>query len=131
MTSCWEERFEELKDYRKKYGNCNVPQNYQHNKQLGNWVSNQRREYKKFQKGEKSFITIERIAKLKSIDFVWEVDELWEKRFNELKDYRKKNGNCLVPARYQHNKQLGLWVQTQRQHYKKFQKGDHSTMTIE
>ena len=132
----WEERFEELRDYRKKFGNCNVPARYQHNKQLGSWVSWQRVQYKKIQKGENSTMTRERIAKLDSIDFTWVVgsgggqdgltaDELWEKRFNELKDYRKKNGNCNVPFHYQDNKQLGRWVNKQRTHYKKFQKGEN------
>ena len=136
----WEDRFEELKDYRKKYGNCLVPQNYQHNKKLGKWVSKQRVYYKQFQKGENSFMTKERISKLKSIGFVWGVgqggdglpnDELWKRRFEELKDYRKKYGNCLVPKRYQHNKQLGTWVHHQRTQYKKFQKGENSHMTKE
>ena len=135
----WEERFEELKDYRKKYGNCLVPRNYQNNKQLGRWVDTQRQQYKKLQKGEKSSITIERISKLKSINFFWEVslggrrkdDEVWEQRFNELKDYRKKYGNCNVPINYQNNKQLGQWVHNQRKEYKKFQKGEHSQLTKE
>ena len=68
----WEKRFNELKDYRKKYGNCLVPRNYQNNKKLGMWVHHQRCECKKFQKGEYARITNERIAKLKSINFVWE-----------------------------------------------------------
>ena len=134
----WEDRFEELKDYRKKYGNCNVPQRYQQNKQLGIWVNHQRTQHKKFQNGEYSTMTKERIAKLRSIGFVWNVgndgtglsnDELWEKRYNELKDYRKKYGNCLVPDKYQHNKQLGIWVSKQRQNYKKHQQGEYSPMT--
>ena len=56
----------------------------------------------------------ERIAKLKSIDFVWEVVSAWEKRFHELKDYRKKYGHCLVPQNYQQNKQLANWVNNQK-----------------
>ena len=136
----WEDRFEELKDYRKKYGNCLVPQNYQDNKPLGRWVDTQRYQSKKFQKGEYSTMTKERIAKLKSIDFVWEVsndgtglsnDELWEMRFNKLKDYRKKYGNCLVPQKHQNNKKLANWVHWQRSEYKMLQKGEHSQMTKE
>ena len=136
----WEQRFEELKDYRKEYGNCNVPWNYQHNKQLGYWVNRQRVQYKKFQKGEHSQITKERISKLDSIGFAWEVgntgggltnDELWEGRFEELKDYRKEYGNCNVPKEYQDNKQLGYWVSRQRQQYKKFQKGATAYITQE
>ena len=71
--SKWEERFEELKDYRKKYGNCLVPRNYQQNKRLATWINKQRVHYNEFQKGEHAKITKERIAKLKSLGFVWEV----------------------------------------------------------
>ena len=70
----WEERFEELKEYRKKHGHsCNVPRNYQANKQLGIRVNNQRSLYKKFQNGEKSSMTKERILKLESIEFSWSI----------------------------------------------------------
>ena len=69
----WEQFFEELKDYRKKYGNCLVPFHRQHNKQLGQWVHWQRTQYKKFQKGDHAQIPKERIVKLKSMGFAWEV----------------------------------------------------------
>ena len=40
----------------------------------------------------------------------------WNARFKELKGYRKKQGNCNVPKA---KPQLGEWVQTQRQNYRK------------
>ena len=61
----------ELLDYRQHHGNCNVPDMYAENKSLGFWVRTQRQEYKKYQKGGKSYMTVERIAKLEKVGFAW------------------------------------------------------------
>lgn len=44
-------------------------------------------------------------------------DATWGKRYNELVQYRKQNGNCLVPKLYQQNLELGIWVDTQKTRY--------------
>ena len=134
-------RFNELKDYRKEHGNCNVPANYPPNEKLGRWVKTQRAQHRKLNKeGNRSWITKERVAKLDSINFVWNLgwdgsglitDDLWETRFNELKDYRKEHGNCNVPQTYEPNRKLGHWVLTQRAHYRKFHNGGGSLLTKE
>jgi len=62
---------EELKKYKEEFGNCQVPQHYVHNRQLGKWVNKVRTEYKYFIKGKKSAMTEERIALLEAIDFEW------------------------------------------------------------
>ncbi len=49
--------------------------------------------------------------------------KLWEKRYNELKEYKKQNGDTNVPRRYEPNPQLGVWVSNQRQYYKKYRTG--------
>ena len=59
---------------------------YQVNKQLGGWVNNQRTQYKKFQRGEKSSITKERISRLDDIGFVWNGNK---KRTRDEKIYPK------------------------------------------
>ena len=38
----WEVRFQQLVEYKRVHGNCNVPCTYNANPQLGNWVNNQR-----------------------------------------------------------------------------------------
>ena len=38
----WEVRFQQLVDYKRVHGDCNVPQRYKANQQLGIWVSEQR-----------------------------------------------------------------------------------------
>ena len=92
----WEKRFEELKDYRKKYGNCLVPQHYQQNKQLGRWVNHQRNFYKKFQKGEHSTVAIERISKLKSIGFDFAPSRGGRNRKRENEEGSSKNHSSAV-----------------------------------
>jgi ribosomal protein S16 len=43
----------------------------------------------------------------------------WNKRYEELVDYRKEHGHSMVPTESQTHKELGDWVHTQRQLYKK------------
>ncbi|KAL7489119.1 hypothetical protein ACHAW6_014726 [Cyclotella cf. meneghiniana] len=47
----------------------------------------------------------------------------------ELSRFKSENGHCLVPKRYDKNPSLGNWVNKQRQLYRKYLKGDASSMT--
>ena len=67
----WEERLNELKQYRESRGHCNVPANFAENRQLAIWVKCQRRQYRLFCEGQRSNMTEERIQKLSSLGFVW------------------------------------------------------------
>ena len=74
----------ELLAYRQQHGNCNVPLKYEKNTSLGVWVSNQRQQYKKYQKGGKSSLTEERIAKLEKVGFAWSLANRhlsWDDRY--------------------------------------------------
>ncbi|KAL7578733.1 hypothetical protein ACA910_015966 [Epithemia clementina (nom. ined.)] len=51
-----------------------------------------------------------------------------DKRYKELVEYAKRHGNCLVPKRYADNPELGNWVATQRQEYRKMQNNQVSIM---
>jgi hypothetical protein len=89
----WQIRFEELKEYKTKFGNCDVPQKYSPNQRLGSWVNKQRNEYNNREAGKKSQMTNYRIDQLNGIDFRWaepKGQKLWEKRYNELKEYKEK-----------------------------------------
>lgn len=68
----WEERLKELHEFREEKGHCNVPSTYPENPQLSVWVQCQRRQYKLYCKGERSYMTEERIEKLRGLDFVWD-----------------------------------------------------------
>ena len=69
----WTERLNELKDFRRIYGHCNVPSRYLPNPKLSVWVKIQRRQYKLLCTGSKSNMTMERIAELEKIDFAWQI----------------------------------------------------------
>jgi hypothetical protein len=122
----WNARYEELKDYVAEHGNSVVPNNYARNESLGNWVAKQRREFKVRQPGDDSSEAIlykERIQKLNEIGFIWDVHEAqWFERLEELKVYKKSNGDALVPKVYSAFPSLGQWVRNQRVGYARFQK---------
>ena len=134
----WQQRLKELKAYKKKHGDCLVPNRYKHNRKLGIWVSWQRVQYRKWLRGVHSQLTQERIDQLNEIDFVWEVgrgtqkdDTLWKQHFNELVKYKKKHGDCLVSTYDKQNAKLGNWVSTQRYEYKKWLNGESAWITQE
>lgn len=132
----WNTMFERLKEYKKIHGNTKVQKKYSDGRtpSLGNWVCKQRFEALVYQKtnGEEGQITPERIAKLESIGFVWELarqdewEEKWLTMFSELEAFQKKYLSTKVPIL--NNKflkdgsssqecsmsSLGRWVKTQR-----------------
>jgi len=133
----WNQRFEELREYKKVHGNCDVPSKYTLNKPLGYWVKHQRTHYSKKKDGLKTPLTNERIRALESIGFRWRLAPPrsmppripWEDRLEELKQYKAEHGDCHVPQHYSKNKSLGEWVSTQRKQYKLYMKGEASSMT--
>ena len=146
----WKQKFNELVKYKEKYGDCLVPRRYeQNNIKLGNWVGNQRREYKRWLKGIKTCrLTQEKVDLLEDIGFVWMdkfktmrneecyrfnlIEGLWKQRLAMMRAYKEKHGDCLVPRRYvENNIKLGNWVCYQRAEYKKWQKGEKSQLTQE
>ena len=107
--------FLKLKQYKKQHGDSNVLQNQG---QLGTWVNDQRRSYKRGK------LSQERFEQLKSIGFEWVLREShgqrttdwhWRMTFVDLVDYLMEHGTCNVP---QSQGSLGNWVSYQRQSYK-------------
>lgn len=47
----------------------------------------------------------------------------WDVRYSELVEYEKKNGHCLVPARFEENPPLGRWVSLQRVRHRAWKEG--------
>jgi len=65
----WEERFQELVEYKEQHGNVDVPQSI---KGLGTWVHHQRRHYRHLKRGESGGpLTKERIERLVALGFKW------------------------------------------------------------
>ena len=129
----WQERFEELVEFRKERGNCLVPHNWSGNRSLAQWVKRQRYQYKLKKEGRHSTLTDERLRVLEEMGFVWSSHRAsWEERFNDLAEFSEVNGHCNVPSTYPENHQLSVWVKCQRRQYKLLRQGNRaSTMTKE
>lgn len=52
----------------------------------------------------------------------------WNQRYNELVEYKRLNGDCLVPQTYKPNKKLGYWVMQQRRQYRLQSDGKRSSL---
>jgi superfamily II DNA or RNA helicase len=107
----WHARFDELLKYKQAHGNWDVPARWPENPQLGNWV-NQQRLLKNRQE-----LQPKREEKLNAVGFNWCFDSLkadWATRFEQLKAYKERFGDCLVPLRWKENPRLGMWTYNQR-----------------
>jgi hypothetical protein len=87
-----------------------------------------RMERKKWDKGsERTSLTERKIELLESIDFIWAQNHKgeigWERRFQEIRKFKRKHGHCNVPTKSAENRALGRWVSTQRTMYKNYMKG--------
>eukprot|EP00985_Skeletonema_marinoi_P012441 scaffold6003_cov126-Skeletonema_marinoi.AAC.1 len=130
------DRLAELKAFKEEHGHTNVPSVYPTNPQLGNWVKEQRTQYRLKKEGKQSSMTNERIRELEAIGFVWVLQAKgpqvkWEERFAELKAFEKEHGHTNVPSVYPTNPQLGNWVTEQRTHYRLKKEGKQSSMKNE
>jgi hypothetical protein len=67
----WETRYVELRQYKNKFGDTNVPSSYEANPKLAIWVKRQRRQYKFLKEGKPSTMTAYRVSKLNDIMFSW------------------------------------------------------------
>lgn len=136
----WKKRFEELVKYKAVHGHCNVPQSTE----LGKWVKMQREnkhetDLKKsgktpIRKKPKPCLSDKRIAKLESLGFQWRVAKPavgWERRFEQLLDYKVKHGDCNVPQSYPLDKPFGRWVMKQRCQQSLKLRGEKSQLTNE
>ena len=109
-STTWELRFSELAQYKKKYGNCNVPTGWPENKQLATWVRSHRDVNKA--------ISTDRRDRLTAIGFDWSlISAAWEARFSELVRYKDEHGDCNVPGKWPENNQLAAWVSRQRRNW--------------
>ena len=70
------ERYNELVEFQREHGHCNVPDKYSANAALGNWVTNQRSRYRNLKNGNKPAITPTRVELLEKLGFQWSVRKL-------------------------------------------------------
>jgi len=138
----WDNFFLQLCAYKEKHGHAIVPKVCKENQPLSRWVFKQRAEYKLRTKDKPSRITDSQIEKLNSVEFAWEaktndewrkydllrkqvmVDGVWNHHFNELCEFKEKNGHTIVPKVYPANQTLSTWVYRQRALYRRKEQGD-------
>mmetsp|Transcript_17558 Transcript_17558/g.24758 ORF Transcript_17558/g.24758 Transcript_17558/m.24758 type:complete len:365 (+) Transcript_17558:101-1195(+) len=130
----WESRLEDLKAFRRKCSHCNVPRDWPEDPSLALWVRNQRGAFKKWLACEKSNMNYDRARKLEEIGFKWSIKRTpvrkhWDVRFNEVREYKEKYGDCNVPRRWKGDETLGRWVRQQRYDYDTWRAGKKSNLT--
>lgn len=108
VNTSFEKRIIELKHYEKEQGTLHVSQvawqKGSPNHKLSRWVNEMRRLY------NENRLSIERINKLNSIGFFWNMeDERFAKNLGKLKRFQKQNGHFDVPQSGR-NKKLGEWI---------------------
>ncbi|KAG7347690.1 helicase domain protein [Nitzschia inconspicua] len=120
----WTTMLEELIQYRRQFGHCNVPHTSKDFPELGRWVKRQRYQYKLMQEGKKeSTMTPARAQTLEQVGFVWDAhSSTWHRRYQELTAFCLEHGHCNVPSNFPPNPQLSTWVKFQRRQYKALQK---------
>ncbi len=105
----WRENYLALLDYRQRFKNCRVPQEWPENKRLATWVSTQRLRRKA------GGLSDERIRALDKLGFDWHIEVgTWDQRFAELCAFKERFKNTRVNVKWQENRRLGTWVVAQR-----------------
>mmetsp|Transcript_26245 Transcript_26245/g.58328 ORF Transcript_26245/g.58328 Transcript_26245/m.58328 type:complete len:475 (-) Transcript_26245:330-1754(-) len=112
LADQWEKTFSLLKQYKKREGHCNVPQNHEETgTRLGRWLLYQRRAMKTG-KLDESYQN-----RLEEVGVIWDLyTQQWEEKYILLLRYKERKGHCNVPQHHQEGGvQLGSWLQWQRQ----------------
>ena len=112
----WNERFQDLVDFKGFFGHCNVPSQQRKYKSLHKWIGKQREAYKLHKKGQHSPLTNDRIKKLHSIGIKLEpYTNKWDDKFEELLLFHKTFGHLKVPQNGKSKyTRLGQWLARQK-----------------
>ena len=68
-STTFENRLAEYARFREEHGHGFVPQKYRDDPSLGKWTCRMRYDYKKFQQGEQSSLTLDKIRRLEEVGF--------------------------------------------------------------
>jgi len=121
----WNNKFNELVQYQKKYGDGDVPITYPYGQTLGIWAHQQRQLYNEGKLEEK------RHKKLDDKKFIFEpgtnvkstlIDKAWQDNYDKLVQFKTDHGHLDVPVDYKPNSlsaYLDRWVGKQRSEYRR------------
>jgi len=128
----WNQRYQDLVQFRAKHGHCLVPLDWPENPALAHWIKHQRGQYKAKYGGKHSTLSESRERALERLGFVWDSHRAtWEERFNEIVEFKVIHGHTNLPSKYDANPRLSTWVKCQRRQYKLFMQNRKSHMTQE
>ena len=114
LEAHWYEMFQALLRYREHHGHCLITRDGPKDPKLETWAATQRQAR---MRGNLSQVRIER---LDALGFLWDPKEvILEEMLHALAAFRTQHGHCDIPAQWEENPDVGLWVQFQRQAYKK------------
>ena len=98
----WDDGIKRLKQYKERFGNCDVPARWSEDKSLGLWLSRLRKRDVKRSLGD------EKIRQLDNLGFAWNpFRSAWELKLRELRAFKEQHGHCRVPGSPDG---LGCWV---------------------
>lgn len=100
----WEQKFKVLQEFHNKYGHTNVTQasKEEFGTSLWNWVRTQRSQFVSLAQGNRTTLTPYRLAKMRTLGFVWEPNAAvtkytFEQRLEQLQEFKAVHGHCNVP----------------------------------
>jgi len=118
VASLWEEKFERLQEYQRRFGDTLVPARWAEDPALGRWVEHQR------EKHRNGTLTPGHRRRLEKIGFLWvhaapqwrrtppEAQAYLDTMLARLAKYRKKYGHAGVTR--ERDRALACWIQSQR-----------------
>jgi hypothetical protein len=125
----WDNRLQQLAEFKAQHGSLLIPIRYKLNPSLGKFVHNTREQYKLYHKQtpegykKKCSLTAERIQQLEALSFVWSTqrtqqqEQDWKARYEQLVEFKKIHGHCLVPHGYASDPSFAEWIHRQRTTY--------------
>jgi len=109
--NAWNQKMDQLAEFKKQHGHLDIHQSNTQNKQLLNFVTHIRR--------NKHKLSEEKIEKLNDLNFIWKpsrkVDySKWLKKYEEVKEFKEKYGNFSIPKTNPRHVSLQAWLYAQR-----------------
>jgi hypothetical protein len=109
LKDSWERLYRQLAEYRKRFGDCDVPRFWTENRSLGLWVASQRT------RGREGRLDPERRRRLEELGFTWELRTAsWDEHMRRLYAFADQHGHGNVPHHWKEDLELGRWLAEQR-----------------
>ena len=112
----WNIKYEQLVEFKRRFGHCRVPYKWNEDPIFGRWVNTQR------DAQSKGTLRQDREAKLNELQFTWRGQDImllttqnkWNASYQKLVEYKQTFGHCRVPVGRKEDSSLGSWVAVQR-----------------